>query len=311
MYLPTQDATADTVVVYDRVDADQPVNQLADRSPYFWNFIKRHEEYVAGGIPLKQWIIHASVKPELTPTGFAWQTSGQQTVQVTPLLPAERRFEFLDEKVLFSGKVATWQVPEKERKWQARISPVSDQQWDTFLNVVNVADTTTGLASKLVKSTNNAAEGTLIERPNHPNTVVLFHAEQKREAMHASGFTVTFTSTTAATDVLLFDLDPAKVWRIAIDGQAATPLSVSRQGVGRFSLRGAREHRVTLQAEGDVPPVNDPPVITTDQPRYSVTIGQSLQFDSVTSDADGDDITVNVRDLATLFPGATFTVCDR
>ncbi|MEX1997662.1 MAG: hypothetical protein WEA04_03225 [Candidatus Andersenbacteria bacterium] len=307
VYLPTQDATADTVVIYDRVDADQPVNQLADRSPYHWNFMKRHEEYVAGGIPLKQWIIHASVKPDLTPTGFAWQTPGQQTVQVTPLLPTERRFEFLDEKVLFSGRVATWQVSEKERKWQARVIPARDQQWDTFLNVVNVTDTAGGVTSKVIKSTNNAAEGALIERPNQPSVATLFNAEHKREALHTSGFTAAVTSTAPTTNVLLFDLDPQKSWQVAIDTQAATPLAVSNEGVARFSLSGAGEHSFTLQADDEEPAANAAPAITSDENTYTVEVGKLLEFDIVVTDEDGDDVTVSVRDLETLFPGATLT----
>ena len=143
VYLPSRDAHSDTIVVFDRTNAQNPreltkFTRYRTRGP--------DEQTAILEMPgLKQWIIHSPVEPTLTPGGLSWSTPGGQSVAVDTLLPTAQRRLVYNETELWSETA----VRATERKWQTRIVPAVEQAWDTFLNVVQVFDSGTGRSNVL------------------------------------------------------------------------------------------------------------------------------------------------------------------
>ena len=125
VYLPSRDARSDTIVVHDRVNAQNPANL-----PKFNRYRARgpNEQAAISAMPAtKQWMIHAPTEPRLDATGLSWSTAGGQSVVVDTLLPAGQRRVVYDERQLWPEKA----VRQGERKWQVRILPPVEREWDT------------------------------------------------------------------------------------------------------------------------------------------------------------------------------------
>jgi len=264
VYLPSHDDRSDTLVVYDRVKADNPKDL-----PKFERYRRSGPDEQSAIIEmpaLKQWVIHAPVDPMLTADGISWTLPDEQHVSVDTLLPQPQRRLVYDERKLW-----TTRVPPAERKWQVRIVPTTERQWDTFLNVVQVFDSGANLMNTVLRSEDKTLEGVLVRRPGHDDVVAMFNGASgavlpdprkgavsifdpkvetalNRARLRAGGFVVKWTSTAAATDVMLFDLDRTRNWRVSIDGGAATALRVSTQGVATASVQGTGAHSVNVTA---------------------------------------------------------------
>jgi hypothetical protein len=146
-------------------------------------------------------------------------------------------------------------VPLTERKWQARVVPAKEQQWDTFLNVVQAHDPEASLANTLVRDSAGEAEGVLVHRGGANDAVVMFNAkpglalkqptrkgalsvyagdtQARLEAvrLRSAGYTMTWSASTT-NGRLSVALRPDLVWSVRVDGVAilAAPLSVSSEG---------------------------------------------------------------------------------
>jgi hypothetical protein len=262
LYLPSKDKRSDTLVVYDRTNAHHPMDL-----PKFERYRRASpdEQSAILDMPaLKQWVIHSPVEPMLASDGISWSTPEGQQVEVTTLLPQAQRRLVYDEAKLWPTRV----LP-AERKWQVRIVPSVDQQWDTFLNVVQAFDAPASLSNSLLVSDNKNAEGVLVRRGGHDDMVLMFNAvsgptlpDVRKGAVsvfdpmatttlntvrsRSSGYTVRWTSSSATTSVLLFDLTRARSWRVSVDGGPASALSVSAQGVGSVNVKGAGAHSLSV-----------------------------------------------------------------
>ena len=262
VYLPSRDAHSDTIVVFDRTNALNP-----RALPKFTRYRTRSpdEQTAILEMPaMKQWIIQSPVEPTLAPGGLSWSTPGGQSVAVDTLLPSAQRRLVYNETELWTETA----VRAAERKWQTRIVPAVEQAWDTFLNVVQVFDSGTGRSNVLVRSTNGDAEGALVRRAGHSDTLLVFNAtpgptlssvsigpiltfdaatEQtlSRVGIRGTAYDLRWTSTTPQTDLLLFDLAPG-AWQVVVDGNSAS-VSVSDQGVGRLAVPGAGEHSIQVK----------------------------------------------------------------
>lgn len=274
LYLPSKDEKSDTVVVFDRVHADNPFN-LSRSNTYYPGFQTKMKRILASG-GLKQWVIHSPVAPD-TSNGITWSV-GSQTVKVTPLLPASRKYNVINETDWFSD-VAGVVVSSSERKFHTKISPTTDQPWDTFLNVVQAYDSGFQPSNTLVKSGNGEAEGVLVRRSGHDDVLALFNAKQgprlsqaleerathdpqlmanlSKNRLHKSSFSLSYTSNTTNSQVLIADLDPAINWEISVDGQRRS-LSVSNQAIGRLSVTGTGAHALEVIANGEAAPPPPP-----------------------------------------------------
>ncbi|MFN3649693.1 MAG: carboxypeptidase regulatory-like domain-containing protein [Armatimonadota bacterium] len=278
VYLPSLDHSSDTVVVYDRTDAENP-RSLPGFDRYLYEYRKLVDEAPA----LKQWIIHAPVAPTLTSDAISWSTPKGQSVRVNTLLPAAQKRTVLDEKQLWST-VPELPVHLSERKWQVRISPSAAQQWDTFLNVAQVSNAGTTLRNTLVRADDGGAEGVLVQRSGHPDVLTLFSARQGAKPpvtplngaysahnpgllgivgakrLLQAGYTVRWTAG-GTTQVLLVDLAPSRAWTASIDGAAPVKVAVSTQGVARVLVSGAGSHTLVLAADGSAPADTTPPAV--------------------------------------------------
>ncbi|WP_437507981.1 hypothetical protein [Sorangium sp. So ce1099] len=237
-FLPASDKRSDTLVVHDRVDAEDP-RKKANFSGY-----AGEQDRIVSAPARKQWIIHSPVRPALAAGGFSWSTPKGQAVKVSVLLPASPRITPIDED-------ATWPdnypYPDKsEQKWQTRVAPPTDRRWDTLLHVVQVSDAGVAVSASLVRSTGGEAEGALVKRAGLADALVLFGAQPSGRVL-ASSYTVQWTAS-GATDVYLVDLSAAKRWTASVDGAAAAPLAVSGQGVAMLAVAGAGAHSLAITA---------------------------------------------------------------
>ncbi len=263
LYLPSEDKHSDTIVVYDRTNSEDP--RLLPLSNRYGSDLPA----INAATSLKQWIIHMPVAPTLTPSGISWTTPGGQNINVSTLLPVNQQKTAYDETQL--GWIS-WTIVPTEEKWQARIAPAVDAQWDTFLNVVQAYDTGTTLANTMVRSDGGQAEGALIQRGSQDDVLALFSAQMGVQVpvtlpianvsvynpnmlaqigavrILGAGYSVTWTGGSAQTEVMLMDLDPNRTWTAVVDGNAGISVPVSNQGIGRFSLNGVGTHQFTLSA---------------------------------------------------------------
>jgi hypothetical protein len=238
-YLPSSEHSVDTIIVFDRVKADNPKTL-----PRFANYRSDDARKIKEALALKQWIIHSPVAPTETPEGFGWQTAGGQRVHVQTLLPARPVRKVLREADYWAK---LYHVSPREQRFQTRVFPTEQREWDTFLNVVQVADVGARLRNSYIHSADDAVEGVLIERNGCRDALVLFGAHPERRIL-TQGYEVRWTGTAAGADVYLLDLESKGKWTVAWDSKEAQTLPVSSQGVGRAVVEGAGFHRLTVSS---------------------------------------------------------------
>ncbi len=257
-YLPSTDGKSDTIVVFDRTNADDP-----KKLPNYDEYERDHARMAKS--PRKQWIIHMPIKPQVAGNKISWKTPGGQRLQAESLLPADRKIVILDEKKIgLSGF-----IDEEEKKFQARVSPKADRAWDLFLTVVQAHD---GVALKntLIKDGKGVTAGVLVQRPGHDDALLLFSAKPinkklpnpisredrsvyrpevpgllRQARLLREGYSVKWTSATKKTRVFLMDLDPRRSWAITVDGKAS-PAKGDRQGMAQLTISGAGAHGLKL-----------------------------------------------------------------
>ncbi|MBI3321452.1 MAG: hypothetical protein HYZ91_04200, partial [Candidatus Omnitrophica bacterium] len=267
LYLPSTDKQSSVIIVFDRVNATPPTR--LDR------YTPAHQSAIQNAPSVKQWILHTPVAPTLTSGEIAWDTSNGQHVRVATLLPTQQQKQLYDERQLWMGNYVT----DAEKKFQVRLWPSTQRQWDTFLNVIKVYDTTASQTT-LVRSEAGTAEGVLLARAGQADAMALFNATQspnltvapdvnvnsqlKTVRLLATGYRVGWTAGATSTDLYLCDLDPSKGWEILVDGGVPSTLAVSRQGIGRLSVSGAGAHTLEVRPNGTVvePPPNPSPTPT-------------------------------------------------
>lgn len=231
-YLPSSDKTSDTIIVFDRVNAEDPHDV-----PGFEGYLPADRDAINSAPALKQWIIHAPVVPTVSSNAISWTTAGGQQVQVTTLGNGSFDRTVYDEDQLWPSP-AYYNYYASEKNYQVRITPKTEQQWDTFLNVVQASNPGTALTNVGVQSTGGEASGALIQRAGQADTLVMFGAQEASRVL-TSGYTTNWTAGAASTNLFLMDLDPTKSWKVSVNGGAPTPLAVSAQGIGQMTVAGS------------------------------------------------------------------------
>lgn len=279
LYLPAADRSSDVIIVYDRTNADNPreLGRWPDR------YYPRDKERMETA-PLKQWIFHMPVEPRIAEASIEWKTEGGQNLRVDTLLPAERKVEAFDENVIG----VPGYIHDYEKKWQVRVTPKDQRQWDTFLNVVSVFDEGAKVEARLVTSPGDNVEGVLVSRRKalasaeppgeagstqargSADVLALFNAtpgpplpqpdpsvrDNWLAEVPATLETVRLRKTgysvewtsAGATEVLVFDLDPSLSWKATLDGRAAA-LAVSAAGAARLECKDAGKHALSVVSE--------------------------------------------------------------
>ncbi len=303
-YLPSTDKRSDTIIVFDRTNAQRPQDLQA-----YDGYNSTDRSRIEGASQLKEWILHAPVSPNLTSGNISWNTPGGQQVRVSTLLPASQQRSVYDEHSVYMPGF----INDSEKRYQVRIQPSTTRQWDTFLNVVQVSSGSPTLSSSLLRSAGGEAEGVLVQRGGHNDVVAMFGAVQgpnlsfpsmdsnwklkyddpplfdqlKATRLLRAGYSLTFNAGTSTTDCYLIDLDPARAWRIKVDNGTETTLTVSAQGVGRLTISGSGTHTLTLREAGAAaPPAADtvPPSVSLAQPAQGSTVSGSTTVVATASD---------------------------
>jgi hypothetical protein len=243
-YLPSSNGQSDTILVYDRVNALNP-----ETLPGFNWYYAPDQAAIEAAPDLVQWIIHAPVDPTVSGNVVSWSTAGGQQVQVTTLGPQSVNDQIIDENTLWPSPAYSSVFPPStdQLHYQVRISPTTNTQWTTMLNVVQASDPGTPLENVHVVSDGGEAEGALVERGGLPDTLVLFGAEEAGRVL-SMGYTVHFTAGASQTNADFLDLDPTKSWTVSVDGGAAVPMEVSSQGIGQTTVTTAGAHSIQLIA---------------------------------------------------------------
>ncbi|MHC4712700.1 MAG: putative Ig domain-containing protein, partial [Planctomycetota bacterium] len=268
LYLPSSDRTSDAVIIYDRVSARDPRDCGS-----FDGYSASDEAAVQAADGKKQWFVHMPVQPTTTSGTIEWQTGGGQNVRVDTLLPTDGVKEIFDETVI--GVPGYHHA--SEEKWQVRIMPAAQREWDPFLNVVQVFDGGADAGVTLVQSTQGEAQGVHLTGRADGDVLVVFNAawagrlniDQEASGrsvysgladgllaqarMHTAGFTVEWTAQDTVTDVFLMDLDPSSEWFIELDGGGQTPLTVNSQAMARLTPAGTGQHTIEITKGGAAP----------------------------------------------------------
>ena len=282
-YLPSPDRRSDTIVVFDRTLASNP-NRLPSfegspaegvqgyRATGGNGGISDRQRIVGNPLPatpaLKQWIFHCPTEPAVDAGGLSWKTAGGQRVRVRTFLPVDGVKTVYDEAALWSPPLCPVEqkgagLPDRERKWQFRVSPrqpwPSDNRpaWDVFLNVIHVQEADGGADSSPVRSADGEAAGVVVHRPGLDDVVVIFSATPSTRAagktdfrrVRRAGYSVSWESVAETTVVYLFDLDPSRKWSCSRPGGRKVTIPVSDQGKGQLLVRAGGRHVLELSAE--------------------------------------------------------------
>jgi hypothetical protein len=255
LYLPSTDKLSDTILIYDRTSEDDPRDQQTQEYINA-SFDSWSAEHILRSPRdrTKQWIIHMPVEPRLNERTLTWRTQGGQSVRTEMLLPTDGFVRLVDEGADASTSLdfelgATFRAlfDATEVHWQARLRPATKRRWDTFLNVVQVWNSTPRLTNTLVTGTNNS-QGVLVQRGAHNDVLAIFNGiplagdpptPSATNHWRQTGFAVTWSAASQTTECYVADLDPGRTWMYQLGGGAITPLPVSANGLGRVSLATA------------------------------------------------------------------------
>ncbi|HEY1074852.1 MAG TPA: hypothetical protein VGE59_04130 [Patescibacteria group bacterium] len=251
LYLPSQDSSRDTVVIFDRTLADDP-KQLYGWAENRYEGGARSTIENSGG--RKEWILHTSEAPIVTGNQASWRTKNGQFIQLTNLLPTNTQKTIVNEKApaqKFNGFIYDY-----EQAFHIAIKPTIDQQWDTFLSVVTAGEEANPATPTLIESADKTVQGVALEqgtqttlsffsaKPGKPvptlkNGDVLTYdaslfSKIKDTRLIREAFQIT-TTTSHTSNLFIADLDPAQRWSLKINN-TRIPFSVSEKGLGRATI---------------------------------------------------------------------------
>ncbi len=249
VYAHGRNATADVIVVADRIMASNPLSD--PKFPNGWRPIdalalSNAETSVFPAGPL-QWTLHMPVQPYIEDGAILWDTGRQHVMsqELTPS-PAQTAFSTIDERA--PNPDGSFQffnygyVQPSERKWQVRETIADGQEWHFLLHALAVYD---GATPAVTEVDAPGVSGALVEPANEAGVLALFsNASSGRQI--ESGYTFTFTAANAETDLYLADLDPNLAWMASMPGVSPARIAFGPGGLGRIAVYGAGTHTVTI-----------------------------------------------------------------
>jgi hypothetical protein len=254
LYVPAGNRRSDTIVVFDRSQAEHPRDL-----PKFERYSATDRETIYKVGAVRQWLLHMPVRPSVSESVISWDLPSGDRVRVTMLLPRRRTVTPIDQSQLWSNS----NLPAQQRKWHVRVTPESEQPWETFLNVIDVASPDAVTTAQLVTSAEDDVQGTLVRRQGSMDLVALFNAAPGRSSDLASydpglatlfrqarlrraGFSVQWVSASQATQVFVADLDSTRSWQYRVDSGPSIPIPLSDGGIARLTVEGARSHTLVI-----------------------------------------------------------------
>jgi hypothetical protein len=253
MYFPTSDRSSETIVVFDRSHSDDP-----ELLPRFDRYSVTDRNTIVSRGHLKEWLIHLPVRPTATGQRFSWRLDNGDRATLSALLPRHALAAIVDERLIWPGVT----MHDRQRRWQVRLSPPVQQQWDTFLNVIQIRGEQLSVSAELVRSIDDRIDGALIRRQGVSDMLVLFNAlpgqrlpahpsgfghyvddpsTTSRARLRTAGFSIEYVSR-KSTDILIADLDPSIAWEINVDERPKHSLPVARSGLAKARVEGPGRH---------------------------------------------------------------------
>lgn len=292
VFLPSSNDRSATVVVFDRVKADDP--KKLDR---YSNYYPPETAAMNRSENLTQVVFHMPVEPAVDSSSIRWKTYSGQEMRISTLFPEQAKYKVYDEKK--DRWAVNGYLHEDERRWQTRISPPDNRRMTVMLNIVTASDSPDEVTSERVVDDAKSIVGAVVHRRDLPDHFLLFNAlegadlppvkinERDRSVinpvikelvprMHIrkTGFTVSVVSSTESADILVADLDPSSKWFFSDNNQAERPLPVLEVGVSKFTLSGKGRHDLAIRAEGSpgqVDPTKTPTPTFTATPTSTFT----------------------------------------
>ena len=275
VYLPSSSKTSDCIVVVDRALAANP-KLLPKFDRYAAGYIIDICANNINSAPaLFEWHLRCETSSTpATPTASqtTWTLADGQLAKVDHLYPATSSFTrtIIDENN--SGQFDSSSISNKSQlKYQVRLTPATawptntTPVWYQYLNVFSVRDSGATVTNSLIQSSaGESAIGSLITRSSENDVAMLFCAtpatfsgqfmqagpygdvanyystykDVTRNRNFVSGFTASYTQTTASATVYAHDLLTTKSWTVSVNGGGATSLTVSSNGVASFAVSG-------------------------------------------------------------------------
>jgi hypothetical protein len=235
-----------------------------------WAEVRRSES----GIPKTDasqrmlFVQHARKQPTKTGSRWDWLTDANRPVRMNMLYPTDVNSAAANQTTYTLYHLFTSGGLTDQRKWDIKLWPNTSQQFNTFLNVVQIGTPYTVNAI----TDPGKVEGAHIVRTGLADVVLAFNAEAAPDLnptlYHAShqgalrsarlrqtGYTLTWTAVGSSSTVYLQDLDPGVTWTLNIDGggaNAITPNSTTAPGHYSFSVASAGAHTIVIASTGVV-----------------------------------------------------------
>ena len=250
--------STDTIIAYDRAH----VTDVLRRDRYH----PRDQAIFDKAPSAKQWLLHMPVGPKIGPNAISWATLGGQPVLWHPLLPKGSVKTPFDEAALRKSGDPAWKanVKDSELKHHVRVWPSVKQDWDTFLNVIQVGEP--GRVD--IVSVPGEVEGVRVSRPGAADVLALFNGRPsgrldhaayhpshdvalRRARLRSTEFAIKWRAAGDTTEVFVADLDPAKRWIAELDGQVLLPSSSAGADLLTLMVSGAGDHSLALKVTGN------------------------------------------------------------
>jgi len=256
LYVTTPDKTMDLVIVFDRLNALDP--ESLPRFTQYNGYGPTTQTLIAANPRWESFIQHrVDIAPVYTSRVCAWTTlvNGQlcRDVWLTPT-DVTIQIQDLDDVTLYYLNTPTYAA--SERKFRARVTPVSNVQWNPLLYTRSVRNAGVPAPVETLLTVSDGGIGCHITRAGNfdvvfigngtqgADIVSLYPTQAECEAvletvtLRSTGYSTTFTVVGGACDIYLVHLNPALAWTISING-APQPLIVDVQGVSVLNIVGA------------------------------------------------------------------------
>jgi len=301
LYLHNDDGS-DSIIVFDRVNADHPQTKLTAAKYNRYRSREKGRLDQSGGN--HQWLIHM---PDSTPTingdTINWTDIGGEVVTLKTYMQ-DYTIKVIDEKVNSVGGspfIGYGTISTSELRTQLRIIPNSLAKWQTFMNVLHVGSSLqsehiksyageSAEALKLVTSSDvkiaffNGKEGPYIPPSVQKNGLIPVNygklGEIKQSHYFNSGFDMNF-DVNGLTKLFFMDLNPVKEWIVRINGTEQV-LAVSSSGFAKleYVANGAQSLKLFFG--------NEAPKAMMDTP---LVVGFEARFNASNStDPNGDPL---------------------